>query len=384
MTGGDEAPVGVAVTIQIDASLEGFADGVIHVAHKVTGEQNNPPVNRVPTAQTTSENVSLTFSSLGGNAISISDPDAGSNAVQVTLSVSNGALSLGTITGLAFTTGDGTADSGMNFTGSLVDINAALEGLSFAPTVDFSGQATLTIFTSDLDNSGFGGPLTDTDFVSIDITPTANAPPVNFVPGAQTTGEDVALVFSAANGNAISIGDPDAGSNVVQVTLSATNGTLTLGATAGLDFSSTCGTSGGAGDGAGDASMTFCGTVAAIDAALEGLKFPPAHDFTGSALLTIIANDLGSIGARGPQTDSDSVLITVQTPEQQAADVNAGHGRAELRPGQRLEIQARRDRGQDCARKNQRSRQPAQRLHQSGQLLHRGWNAHRGRRRSAD
>jgi hypothetical protein len=40
---------------------------------------------------------------------------------------------------------------------------------------------------------------------------TVNQPPLNTVPGTQTLIENSQIVFSTANGNAISISDPDAG-----------------------------------------------------------------------------------------------------------------------------------------------------------------------------
>jgi hypothetical protein len=55
-----------------------------------------------------------------------------------------------------------------------------------------------------------------------------NAPPTHSVPGTQTTDVDTSLVFSDGAGNGIAIDDPDAGGNQVEVTLTATNGTLTL------------------------------------------------------------------------------------------------------------------------------------------------------------
>ena len=51
---------------------------------------------------------------------------------------------------------------------------------------------------------------------------------MNSVPAAQSTNEDTALVFSAGNGNLVSISDVDAGAASVQVQLTVTNGTLTL------------------------------------------------------------------------------------------------------------------------------------------------------------
>ena len=77
------------------------------------------------------------------------------------------------------------------------------------------------------------------------------------MPGGQAVTEDGTLTFSSGNGNLIAIADPDATS--MQVTLSATNGTLTLSRTNALSFS--------AGDGTADATMTFLGSEADINAA---------------------------------------------------------------------------------------------------------------------
>ena len=70
-------------------------------------------------------------------------------------------------------------------------------------------------------------------------------------------------MFSTASGNSVSVGDIDTGNNPVIVTLAATNGTITLGSTAGLTF--------GAGDGIDDPTMTFVGTIDEINSALDGL-----------------------------------------------------------------------------------------------------------------
>src|SRR5713226_1413548 len=83
------------------------------------------------------------------------------------------------------------------------------------------------------------------------------------VPAAQSTNEDTALVFSTGNGNRITISDVDAGASPMRVTLTASNGTITLNGTGGLTFSS--------GDGTADASMTFTGARATIDARMNGM-----------------------------------------------------------------------------------------------------------------
>src|SRR5205085_10654624 len=79
----------------------------------------------------------------------------------------------------------------------------------------------------------------------------SNDAPVNSVPGAQSVAEDSTLVFSAATSNGISVTDVDAGANPLRVTLTVTNGTLTLAGTAGLGFTT--------GDGTGDTTMVFTG-----------------------------------------------------------------------------------------------------------------------------
>ena len=69
---------------------------------------------------------------------------------------------------LTFTVGDGFNDGTMTFRGTIADINAALNGLSFVPTANYSGAAALQIVTRDLGNTG-GASLTDADTVAITV-----------------------------------------------------------------------------------------------------------------------------------------------------------------------------------------------------------------------
>ncbi|MCY2987312.1 MAG: hypothetical protein NTY19_05530 [Planctomycetota bacterium] len=120
---------------------------------------NDPPVNHLPVSANTDINVPLIFSSANGNAISISDVDAGSSPVTVTLDCTHGSIKLR----------DGRQGPPLNLTGSLAEINAALDGLTFTPEKDFEGQATITTTTNDLGNSGQGGPKVTTDTLTIDV-----------------------------------------------------------------------------------------------------------------------------------------------------------------------------------------------------------------------
>jgi hypothetical protein len=132
---------------------------------------NDAPVNTVPGAQNVNRNSSLTFSTANSNRISIGDIDAGAAAVQVTLTASNGTLTLSSTTGLAFTAGDGMADATMTFTGTIANINTALSGMVFTPTAGYVGAASVQITTNDQGNTGSGGPLSDTDTVSVVVAP---------------------------------------------------------------------------------------------------------------------------------------------------------------------------------------------------------------------
>jgi hypothetical protein len=78
---------------------------------------------------------------------------------------------------------------------------------------------------------------------------------------------------------------------------------MTIGSRAGVTFSGS--------DGINDASFTMKGTLSALNAAMEGLRFIPPASYAGTATLTIQSNDLGNTGAGGSQTDSDTVTINV-------------------------------------------------------------------------
>ncbi len=150
------------------SNASGISSGAADVSITVSAV-NDAPVHSVPGAQTTAEDGVLIFSSGNGNLITMSDEDAGSGSLQVSLGVSHGTLTLAGLSGLSFSSGDGTGDATMVFTGTLADINTALAGLSYTPTAGYNGSDTLSIATSDQGNTGSGGNLSDTDSVAITV-----------------------------------------------------------------------------------------------------------------------------------------------------------------------------------------------------------------------
>ena len=204
----------------------------------------------------------------------------------------------------------------MNTSAVLLDTTSLIR---FVPNADYNGSAGNITFrawdrTSGLDgdtgvnvssNGGITAYSTVTETATLTVLP-GNDAPVNSVPGSQGTDQNTALVLSTGNGNLFSISDIDAGGGIVQVMLTATNGTLTLPGTAGLAF--------GVGDGTADVTMTFTGTMVDINTALDGLTFDPTPAYFGPATIQIITDDQGNVGSGGALNDNDTVNITVFPP----------------------------------------------------------------------
>jgi hypothetical protein len=255
---------------------------------------NWAPVVTVPAAQTTLEDTARTFSTGASNAIAIADPDAGTSALQVSLTAANGTLTLGGTAGLSGLSGNGTAS--VSFSASQSASTTALNGLTYTPSANFNGTDTLVINVNDQGHTGNDGPQTSNEIVAITVT-AANDRPVLTVPSAQTTPGDTALIFSNGASNAISVADPDGGP--VKVTLTVTNGLLTLNGTSGLAVT-----------GNGTASIVATGPLASVNAALNGLRFAPTASFNGAASLQVQVDDEANGGSPALQASS-TVAITV-------------------------------------------------------------------------
>ena len=146
---------------------------------------NNAPGQTIPPDQSININNDLVFSSANGNLISINDADAGSSPLQVTLSVADGVLTLASTSNLSFSNGGGAADQTMTFTGTLTDINIAIDGLTFRADTGFTGSTNLQITVNDL-GSGGGTPQTSTNSVAIAIIPDGIIDPQPEIPDPPT------------------------------------------------------------------------------------------------------------------------------------------------------------------------------------------------------
>ncbi|MFP9467318.1 Ig-like domain-containing protein [Pectobacterium brasiliense] len=283
---------------------------------------NDSPTISAPASITVTEDLAKAIT-----GISFADVDADSNNVTVTLSVGSGVLNANGV-GVGVV---GNGSSSLTLTGSIATINAYIAGSNvlFNPASNATGNVTLTIGIDDGGNSGSGGAKTASGTVTLSID-AVNDAPVNGVPTAQAVQQDGSLVFNTANGNLISVSDVDIGGNTMQVTLTATNGLLTLSSFSGLLFS--------VGSGTGDSTMTFQGSLTDINNALNGLTFTPTSGYNGSASIQMVSNDLGSSGSGGAQTDTDTIAITVNPNNPTITSVSASSADGIYKIGQTIQV----------------------------------------------
>lgn len=247
-------------------------DGLLSLREAIALAADQPPIIGDQTFSIRENSGSGTV--LG--TVAASDPDAGQAlSYQITAGNASGAFAI---------------DAG---TGRITVANAA--------ALDFEATPAFTLTVRVIDS---GTPaLSSTAAVAVNLT-NVNEAPVNGVPTVpQAAAKNKPLTFSRANGNAISVSDPDGGLALIEVSLTVQHGKLTLARTTGLTFR--------AGDGKGGCSMTFRGTIAAVNAALDGLTYEAAKGYVGSDGLTITTSDLGS-GLGDPLIDTDVVAILVK------------------------------------------------------------------------
>lgn len=243
--------------------------------------------------------LTVDFASGGSADDRLAIRNEGSGPAQVGVSgstVTYGGVVIGTFAG-----GDGLTPLAVTFNtaATATEVQAVLRNITFANVSDTPSTTDRVVQFVLAD--GDGGT---SNVASATVTVTAvNDAPVWTVPGSQTTNEDTTLVFSAGNGNEIFVTDADADLAIVEVTITATNGTVSLSGTAGLTFS--------VGNGTDDTAIQFTGTISDINAALDGLEFDPTADFNGAAAIDLLVDDLGNTGSGGSQTDAASIGITV-------------------------------------------------------------------------
>ncbi|MEH2570888.1 T1SS-143 domain-containing protein [Bradyrhizobium sp. AZCC 1577] len=192
-----------------------------------------------------------------------------------------------------------------NFNGTVTD------GITFRAWDASTGTAGTKVDTSS--NGGSSAFSSATDTAAVTVNAANDAPTATITPASYSATEQTNLNL---HNTGMSVGDIDAGNNVISMTLSVGTGTLTVGAgNSGVDSIT----------GSGTSSVTVTGTLAELNNLLAGtdtnggwfgsggtivynanVNAPPA-----STTLTLLVNDTGDTGSGGSQTAADAATINI-------------------------------------------------------------------------
>ena len=184
---------------------------------------------------------------LGGISVSVG-PNA-DDPLSVTLSVASGTLSAG-----------GQSGASIVFGGTAATLDTALAGLVFSGAANFYGADILSVTTSDTMNGS-----STTSSAAITVTDTSVP---SEVLGGPYSGDENSMV--PLGGISVSV-SPNA-SDPLSVTLTVSSGTLSAGGQSGT-------------------SITLAGTAPVLDAALAGLVYSGAANFSGADTLSMTTSD---------------------------------------------------------------------------------------------
>lgn len=330
---GDAANVGTPVVLTSGAEVTINADGSMSFdpagkyASLAEGESAVETVSYTATdsdAATATANVEITVTGVNDAPVATDDTFATESDTALTLTVAgvlandsdvdNGdTLTVSAVEGVAESVGQSIELE----SGALVTLNAD-GSMTFDPNGKFGDLAEPAVVSFDYTVSDSQG-LTSEGSVTVTISAPSgvvneNAPPVNNLPGNQATDHATPIVFAEANGNAISVSDPDAGNGMVEVTVRVDSGLLTLA------------------NGFESDRHKLLGSIGQINTLLNGLVYTPSSGFEGNATLTIVSDDLGNTGVGGSRADIDSLLIAVA-----AAASSSGEGSTEATGGEGID-----------------------------------------------
>ncbi|WP_299979924.1 DUF4347 domain-containing protein [uncultured Pseudoteredinibacter sp.] len=224
------------ITVQLSEENSGTIDNVLSQTIDVNiSADNDAPIISAPTSTSVTSGDSIILS-----GISISDVDAGSAQISVSVGITQGTLQLGQTTGLAvnpvsFTDGSGNTVTGIELIGSIIDINTALASLSLDSPSGLSTTVTetLTIIANDLGNSG-GVAQETSATVSVTINAVATGADPNNVGGLPSRFTVVEDVRSPLDLSVVEIQDADTSASTYQLTIQASNGELSVSDTTNL------------------------------------------------------------------------------------------------------------------------------------------------------
>ncbi len=216
--------------------------------------------------------------------ITVTDADAGTAPIQLTLSVTNGTLSVGSAPTVTVTSNNSRS---VTVRGSQAALTPVLSALTYQANANFAGTAgtpadSLTITASDFGATGSGATTTVSRSIGIIVNPVNDAPSLSVPTTTLTVAEDSSLAITGIRGT-------DVDSNSLTVTVSSTNGgLLTLGTQTAAS------------------TVTTTLTPATFNTGLTGLTYRGAANYNGPEILTVSVND----GAADPVLRTISLNVT--------------------------------------------------------------------------
>jgi len=225
----------------------------------------------------------------------------------------------GTTIGTVTTNSAGTLALTFNASATNALVNSALQQIAYSNSSNVpsaSVQIDWIFNDGNAGDQGSGGARTAAGSTTVTIQGSADLSIT--APASVATNEDTVLIYAGAN--AISVDDGIAADMPTRVSLSVTNGSLTLADLTGITVV----------DGAdGSSAMVIEGLESDINSALDGLRFTPNSNYNGSAELTIstqIAAGLegrytfegGNANDQSIGTAYDGALVTNATIENDA------------------------------------------------------------------
>ncbi|TBW25879.1 cadherin-like domain-containing protein [Gramella sp. KN1008] len=234
---------------------------------------------------------------------SIADIDAGSATIELQIEVARGILEATNSSGISVS---GSGSSILILQGSVSALNSfiASEAILYTTEENDVVDVRIDFVVNDLGNTGSGGSQLASQSAIISISEENDAPVVN-VPGTQTVIMNNSLQFNAVNANLILLEDIDAGNSILELKLTTTNGSLSLGSVNGLTFIS--------GDGSNDNLTIVEGKLSDLNEAINNLTFLPETDHTGTAEIAVELNDMGNTGSGIALSDRGIVIISIES-----------------------------------------------------------------------
>jgi Domain of unknown function (DUF4347)/Cadherin-like/Right handed beta helix region len=168
----------IAFTISDGATISNVSTVQVNVV-----AVNDAPVVFVSTGTRLTEDTQFAAT----NEIQVSDADIGTGLQKITLSSTQGLISLTNLTGLSFLVGNGNANGIMTFTGTQAAVNSALNSLTFTPTLDINGSISINVAVSDFGDVNGLNVQSGSGILQIDIDPVNDAPVISGLPAALLT-----------------------------------------------------------------------------------------------------------------------------------------------------------------------------------------------------